>query len=340
MAVARELVLEHGRNSTAYQILGPGLQYWFSDKRDAVIGFRQVSGVWVAVGDPVCSLSQMPEVASRFEQRARGDNKSVCYFHASQAFADALSYENHSAVEIGLLPGWNPADWQQIKVRDSSLRSHLNTAVSKRVTVRETTSDAPSVNLDECRRDWLKSRRLPPLQFLLDLKLEVLLDRRIFVAEQAGTAVGYLVACPVPERRGWAVEQMIRSQHAPTGTMESLIDALMSALAANRHEYLTLGLIPLASGSQQQRTSSVLRQLLIAGKTVGKRFYNFEGLEAFKLKFRPHYLEPVYAISNVVPFRVRDLYAVIRAFTGKSPVRTLLQGLYLHFQRSRASKAA
>ena len=40
---ARRLVLAHGWNATAYQIINPGIDHWFSSRGDAVIG--------VAAGD-------------------------------------------------------------------------------------------------------------------------------------------------------------------------------------------------------------------------------------------------------------------------------------------------
>ncbi len=35
----RELVLRHGWNTTAYQLLNPGLSYWFSEEGDACAGY-------------------------------------------------------------------------------------------------------------------------------------------------------------------------------------------------------------------------------------------------------------------------------------------------------------
>jgi phosphatidylglycerol lysyltransferase len=58
----------------------------------------------------------------------------------------------------------------------------------------------------------------------------------------------------------------------------------------------------------------------------GRRFYNFDGLYAFKAKFSPDRWEPVYAFINEPRFTLRTLYAIARAFSGRSPLSMLMLG--------------
>ena len=50
---ARELVLRHGWNSTAYQLLNPGFRHWYAAAGDALVGFtidgrgRLVGESWI-----------------------------------------------------------------------------------------------------------------------------------------------------------------------------------------------------------------------------------------------------------------------------------------------------
>jgi phosphatidylglycerol lysyltransferase len=59
-----------------------------------------------------------------------------------------------------------------------------------------------------------------------------------------------------------------------------------------------------------------------------KRFYNFDGLDAFKAKLHPEIWEPVFAVSNETRVSFRALYAITSAFSGNAPARMLLGGLY------------
>jgi len=68
---ARELVLEHGWNATAYQIVNPGITHWFSSKGDAVVGHVEYAGYRVVAGAPVCSRERLADVVSEFEIGSR-----------------------------------------------------------------------------------------------------------------------------------------------------------------------------------------------------------------------------------------------------------------------------
>ena len=48
----RELVLAYGWNSTAYQILNPGIEHWLTPTRDAVVGFVREHRRWITAGAP------------------------------------------------------------------------------------------------------------------------------------------------------------------------------------------------------------------------------------------------------------------------------------------------
>src|SRR5205085_9364448 len=80
---ARALVLRYGWNATAYQIVNPGIDHWFSARGDAVIGFVRHYGVRVVAGAPVCDNARLPEVVAEWEQEAAGEGNGVCYFGAA-----------------------------------------------------------------------------------------------------------------------------------------------------------------------------------------------------------------------------------------------------------------
>jgi hypothetical protein len=71
-------------------------------------------------------------------------------------------------------------------------------------------------------------------------------EHRYFVAEWPGQ-VAFLSAVLVYARQGWLIEDGLRRRHAPNGTTEVLIDAMMRDVADS--EFVTLGLAPLSSRS-------------------------------------------------------------------------------------------
>jgi phosphatidylglycerol lysyltransferase len=148
-------------------------------------------------------------------------------------------------------------------------------------------------------------------------------DRRVFVAERAGRPVGFLVASPVPDRRGWLTEQFVRAQDAPNGTAEAMVDAAFRAAAAEGLAYLTMGLSALSRlGPAGPEPEPWWLSLLFRWmRAHGGRFYNFRGLEAFKAKFAPDCWEPIYAICDLPAFTPRVLLAIAAVFGGISPFR-------------------
>ena len=188
---------------------------------------------------------------------------------------------------------------------------------------------ADDPRLRACLDQWLATRGLPTLHFLVEPNaLHDLEGRRLFVAERGDAVVGFINASPVPARTGWLVEQFVRGRSAPNGTIELLFDAMMTAVAADGAQYVTMGLVPLREGTEQPRdlNPAWLATLLAFVRVHGRRFYNFRGLERFKTKFRPHAWEPIYAISAEETFSLRTLYAIAAAFTVQSPLAAVARG--------------
>src|SRR5262249_44928 len=140
-----------------------------------------------------------------------------------------------------------------------SLRAQFNRARNKGVTVGEWPPERAEGHpqLQRCLDDWLASRPMPPMHFLVEPEtLAFLDDRRVFVAECGPVPVAVLVASPIPARNGWLVEQIIRSSQAPNGTNELLLDTAVRTLAATGTGYITLGLSPLSRRAEVAPTDT------------------------------------------------------------------------------------
>ncbi len=329
----RDLIGRHGWNATAYQILNPGLERWFSARGDAVVAYVTNAGYRVVAGAPVCSRERLGDVVNEFEDDTRAGRLATCYFAAGERLARRLERRGPlDRILLGAQPVWDPAVWPEILERKASLRAQLNRARNKGVEASEWPVEraADHPELHRCLEQWLETRGLPTLHFLVEPEtLGRLYDRRVFAAEQSGDVVAFLVASPVPARRGWLIEQIIRGHAAPNGTAELLIDAAWRALGASGADYVTLGLSPLSrrSGVEPPRQHLWLRAMLAWIRAHGRRFYNFEGLDNFKAKFLPQRWEPIWAITSRRRVTLRTLYAIAEAFVKMSPVVFLPQAL-------------
>jgi len=333
IARARKLVLEHGWNSTSFQIVNPGIKRWFSAEGDAVVGYVTGGGVRVVAGAPVCEEERLTDVVSAFESDAVQAGERVCYFGAEERLESIYEARpDHAKFLIGAQPTWHPRNWADIVAHHKSFRAQLNRARNKGVTVTEWPPEEARQHpkLQSCLNAWLESKGLPPLHFMVEPDtLSRLQNRRVFVAECSGDIVGFVVLSPVAKRNGWLFEQFPHVPGAPNGTVELMIDTAMRNLANDDCEYATLGISPLSkrAGIPPFDNPLWLRVLLAWLRKHGSRFYNFDGLDAFKAKLRPEKWEPVFAVSNEPQVSFRTLYAIASAFSGNAPFRMVSGGL-------------
>jgi len=282
------LLKRYGWNATSFQILEPGFRYWF-DRDDACVGYVDTGSAWVVAGSPIAPPERVADVCARFVSAATEARRRVCCFGTESRFATATGWE---ALRVGDQPSWAPADWAAVVESSRSLREQLRRARAKGVVVRvihgaELGPEHPTRRqLDALIERWLATRPIAPMGFLVQIDPFTFPDeRRYFVAERDGAIVAFLGIIPIYARDGWFFEDFLRDPDAPNGTVELLVDAGMRAAAAETIPFVTLGLVPLAGD-----VSSWLR----AARQLGRSLYDFDGLRAFKAKFKPRAWDPIF----------------------------------------------
>jgi phosphatidylglycerol lysyltransferase len=318
--------MSYGWNATSCQILNPGIDHWFSSKARAVVGYVRRHDLLAVAGTPVCTPDLLPVVCAEFEAYARGERCRVCYVCAEDRLYNLFATSaNHAAVALGAQPVWDPCTWTEVVQKRASLRGQLNRSRNKDVVVEFMSPGQAAIDheLQSVLRAWLSSRRLPPLHFLVEPNVleGVVEDRVVVVARRNGEAVGFLVASPIVAKDGYLVELLARTPFAPNGTSELLIDAVMRRFAREGRHYVTLGLVALTHLADKHLRLNPLwvRTLMRFARAHANRFYNFRGLEQFRVKMAPNRWEPIYAISNEKRFSIRTLYNVGGAFSGIPP---------------------
>lgn len=328
----RALVDRYGRSATVEQVLNPGLARWRQE--DALVAYVPAQrapwggAVRVVAGRPVCPEERTAEVAAAFEAEAAAGGAGVLWFGIERPFLDTLG-GTHGHLVVGTEPVWDPAGWDAIYNGHASLRGQVNRARNKGVEAE--LWDGPTAPLQRVLDEWLARRGLPVLGFMTDpLVLEHLGARRAIAAVQGGEVVGYLLLAPVPARDGLFVEWVIGGHRAPNGTAALLLDRAFRLAAEEGAAFVTLGLVPLSSHAPPSVPAPplVIRAGLAWMRAHARRFYNFEGLERFKAKFRPDAWEPIYLATAAPRVTTGALYAVADAFSReRGPVRLIGRAL-------------
>lgn len=320
-----ELLRKYGHNTTSFQILEPGLEYWF-DGDDACVAYADTGGAWVAAGGPVCTRERELEVMQRFTEAAGAAGKRARFF----GIEDDVAGDRFRTLHLGEQPMWDPRTWDDALRSKRSLREQLRRARAKGVRVRqvephEVADGAPAhptrVAIDAMIAQWQDARAMAPMGFVVHLDpYHLPEERRFFVAECNGAVVGILIAVPIYARDGWFFEDVLRDPAAPNGTVELMFDHAMRVVAAEGARHVTFGLAPLAGTEHRW-----MRRI----RDRTRWLYDFEGLRAFKAKLLPTAWEPVYLAYPAHERGVRAVIDTLAAFARGSFVgfgwRTLIQ---------------
>lgn len=313
----------HGWNATSFQILEPGFRYWF-DGDDACIGYVDTGRAWVAAA-PVAAAERFDALTAGFIAAATAAGRRVCCFGTEQRFLASTQWR---ALRIGDQPVWRPSDWETILAGSRSLREQVRRARAKGVAVRAIDpielelSHPIRIQLDALIARWLASRTIAPMGFLVQVEpFSFQAERQYFIALVGDRVIGFLGVIPIYARHGWFFEDFLRDLDAPNGTVELLVDAGMRAATVAGIDHVTFGLVPLAGD---------VGPWLRAARRWGRSLYDFDGLRAFKAKFRPAAWDPIFLSypphGNGVLALLDTLTAFARGGLLRFGIETVLRG--------------
>ena len=307
----RALVAQFGWNALSAQVLRSGFRYWLPGGH-ASVAYVDTGQAWIAAGAPLAAGAHLREVADAFVAAARAEGRRAAFFGVEDRFLAAVPCRAHV---IGRQPVWDPTRWSRMLEGAPSLRAQVRRAERKGVSVRELTPvDARELRpeLLALRSDWLRSRPLAPMRFLVDARLRSGTARRTFVAERDGRVVAMALALPVPARGGFFVEHLWRRPTSPNGTVELLVHSAMLAFASESVRWATLGLAPL---------DGIASPWMRALRGLSRPLYDFGGLAAFKAKLRPDRWDAIHLAHPHGSFALPAFFDVAVAFAGGSLLR-------------------
>lgn len=319
------LLRRFGWDATSVQVLEVGFRYFFFDD-DACVAYVDTGSAWVAAGAPLAADARMAKVTEAFVGTAQAAGRRACFFATEERFRALVPLRS---LLIGEQATWDPSEWTAAVRGSRSLREQLRRARAKGVRVRAVTLDGlglRSVPLRRAIRElvqrWERERELAPMGFLARVNpLALLPDHRLFLAERYEVLVGLLSVAPVYGRRGWFLQNLLRSPDAPNGSSEALVDCAMREALRAGATFVTLGLAPLAGE---------VRVPLRVARTLGGGLYSFEGLRAFKAKLQPTGWDRIFLSFPERTGSILAIFDVLTAFARgrllRFGLRTLLRG--------------
>jgi phosphatidylglycerol lysyltransferase len=255
---------------------------------DAYVAYADTGAAWVAVGPPIGPPDALAAVASRFVERARGQGRRACFFSVDMSFCDEVGLH---ALGLGEEPRWDvPAFAESVRahrgLHEQIRRSRAKGVVARTLKPEELAEgQSTRVAVEGLIAQWLASRRLAPMGFLVAVEPFTFPEERLYVVgERGGRLVSFLAAVPIYATRSFFIEDLLRTREAPNGTAELMLEHAFRVLASRGIEMVTLGLAPLSGDN----VSPILKGI----SSLTRRLYSFQGVREFKARMHPSHWHP------------------------------------------------
>ncbi|MBC7385532.1 MAG: DUF2156 domain-containing protein [Cryobacterium sp.] len=271
---------------------------FFETSKGYVFGFAVVGDVTLfalepLAPDPIASFSEAWDEVCR-----EISPKISAFISVYDPFLTDLKPHGFRSVKIGSEPWVKLTEWMPSGNSGKGVRSARNHAVKAGVRVEEWV--AGDLEHDQKKRelfkeiyaDWSSEQWLKLSGFTLATDaFQRMSDRRYFVVKSPEKIEGYLVASPVPKTRSYYLEDIILRRNAPKGSGELLTLEAMGALNRDQAYEASLGVVATANSEDEAKNTDLpplVRFLLVTVPSQLSAFYNAEGMELYRKRFKPH----------------------------------------------------
>ncbi|MGE0043676.1 MAG: bifunctional lysylphosphatidylglycerol flippase/synthetase MprF [Vicinamibacterales bacterium] len=268
----------------------------WSDDGTAFLMYAVQGRTWVAMGDPVGPPARHAALIERFIERADDYEATPVFYEVRQfglhRYADRgltfvkLGEEARVPLDTFTLEGSRGA-----KGRQAIRKLEREGATFRVLDTEEVAAVMP--RLREISDAWLRAKSVAEKGFSLGFFDEDYVRRfPAAVIEQRGRIVAFATVWPSPQREELSVDLMRHADDAPGGVMDGLFFHLLAFGREQGYAWFNLGMAPL-SGFESSQVAPLWIRLGAWLQKHGGRFYNFQGLRAYKEKFAPVW-EPRY----------------------------------------------
>lgn len=297
---AVQIIRAQERSDAGLAMMGDK-SFLFSDSRQAFLMYAKHGRTWAALHDPVGPRCEWEQLIRKFVMLAHQHGGRAAFY---QVRADSLPLYLDSGLTLMKLGEEARLALDGFDLngpKRAALRYSLRRAERDGCTIEVIDAAAVPAHLDILRRisdSWLKSRSAREKSFSVAAFSEAYLAAQsVMLVRQNGEPVAFTTFMTTDLNVEATVGVMRHVADASPYVMDYLFVQLALFLKSGGYRSLSLGVAPF-SGVQPMPLSSPLHRLATMVWRFGGRFYNFQGLRAFKGKFQPRW-EPRYlAVSG------------------------------------------
>lgn len=287
--VMRRIVAASPRSDANLALTGDK-RFLMSDNRDAFIMYQIQGRSWVALGEPVGPVTTWEDLLWRFRE--------MCDRHGGRPVFYQVSADNLPAfLDLGLsmfklgedarvdLGGFSLEGSAARELRYAERRAEREGAVFEVVPAADVPDFVPQ--LRAVSDAWLANKATHEKRFSVGaFSGDYLKNFDCAVVRHDGAIVAFANIWRSPAGQEVSIDLMRYRSDAPYGVMDFLFIRLMRWGKEKGYRWFDLGMAPL-SGLDNHPLAPVWQRIGAFLFRHGEHFYNFEGLRAYKEKFRP-----------------------------------------------------
>jgi len=273
------------------------------------IGYREIPGFAIVIGDPVTPPEYQETLASGFFEYAKERKLQLIYFGVSRDFTDKCPVKIQMGEELIFDPYNDPLEGP----KGSRLRNKIQFAKKNGLSVKEFIYG--DVRTEKALRkvvnEWVTARKGPQLYFG-DIEFFNFYDSsRCFYVKNGEQYYGAALLKAIDAKEGWLLKHHIARHDAPRGTTEMLLVGILETLRKEKCHYLTYGVVPPKSITNIQGLGKVSSWGITQIYAFIRWFFGLRTRMAFWEKFQPS-MKPAYILFSSGRFSLGHLRALMK----------------------------
>ncbi|PIV69696.1 MAG: hypothetical protein COS08_04120 [Euryarchaeota archaeon CG01_land_8_20_14_3_00_38_12] len=306
-----EYLRKYCRTSASYLTLNKDIKYFIPDSFDGYIGYVEYANTVVAL-EPVCSDAHVSEIIHGFKSFCIKNKKQICFFGCTEETREIFETEKFKTLYIGSESFVSLDKFTTAGGRMASVRRGINHARHANIRVKECfPDDKVKEEMYAVTKDWLKTRAMQELTFMVGNLSFDLPDKKYFIAFNDENVKAFAVYNPIYARKSYYLDLNRRRRNAPNGTMELLFSESFKRLKQDEVDRIYLGLSPF-SNMQNMENHFFLSKIMGFLYEHFDFFYPAKSEYFFKQKFSTG-SEKRY-ICYCPKLSLRMVYAIFLAF--------------------------
>ncbi|MBW8734230.1 MAG: bifunctional lysylphosphatidylglycerol flippase/synthetase MprF [Asticcacaulis sp.] len=294
-------VLATTSNPQAWLALLRDKHILWNEARTAFLMYGIAGKQWVVMGEPVGEPSAAEPLFWTLQEMASLRNARLSVYQVGPKLLPLM-------IDLGLRPfkigeealvdvaGFDLAGKKGYGFRQTLKR--FEGLQAEFVVIAPDAVDAHMPELKAVSDAWLKSKNAKEKRYSLGcFKPEYMRLTPVAVVRLNGRIMAFANLWPTQDKAVLTLDLMRYDPASPPSIMEYLFLQLIAWARDNGYAQFSLGLAPLA-GLEAKPLSSAWHKIASVIYQLGGEVYNFQGLRAYKEKFRPHWEPRYFAIKG------------------------------------------